>query len=66
MSNQKMDLSDDARGAPDWRPVRGEPDWRFDCYRASPWPRFISRLFDLHKLQREDQRFESLPPPSLH
>jgi len=48
-----------ARGAPDWRPTRGEPDWVFECYRASAWPHFIRRMFELHKLLPEEQRFDT-------
>lgn len=61
-----MTIFDDpgsVRGAPDWRAVKGEPDWMFDCYKASPWPRFVRRMFDLHKLRPEDQRFPEAKTP---
>ncbi len=63
MTKPHSDRLNSALGAPDWRPVKGEPDWVFDRYQASPWPNFIRHLFDLHKLQPEDRRFDAHETP---
>ena len=63
VKSSAFDRTISARGAPDWRPAKGEPDWVFDGYQASPWPHFVRRLFDLHKLQPEDCRFEPHETP---